>query len=248
MDTMDFEPGGYRHVPGVFQYSAGVAALPGHQILRVRFRRPVPLKEGFARIERIIAEAGRPMTSFCACELRSPAPFSEAGFKAFNETYVGTLERWEIFRDGVNPVARSNVCPELGKPAEPSFHAFCFTVRAPDADPSFVVAGGAECPEGKGGYSENTIQLGDTSLEGMREKTRFVVGEMGRRMACMGFGWADTTDVQVYTVHDFHPFIADEIAASGAAANGLTWHYHRPPVVGLDFEMDCRGLQRETVV
>jgi len=206
------------------------------------------MKEGFARIEQIIAEAGRPMTSFCACELRSPAPFAEDEFKAFNDIYVGTLERWGVFRDGTNPVARSNVCPELAKPAEPSFHAFCFTQVAPDAARTFVVAGSGDAPEGKGGYGENTIRLGDTSEVGMREKAHFVVAEMERRMASLAFSWPDTTAVQVYTVYDFHPFLADEIIRKGAGANGLTWHYNRPPVVGLDFEMDCRGLRSERIV
>ena len=71
MSTKDFAPGGYRYVPGVFQYSAGVAALPGHVIERVCFANPVPLKEGFARIAQIIGAAGRPLTSFCACAIAS---------------------------------------------------------------------------------------------------------------------------------------------------------------------------------
>ncbi len=38
--AVDFVPGGhYRFIPSVFQYSGGVAALPGHEIRRVRFRR-----------------------------------------------------------------------------------------------------------------------------------------------------------------------------------------------------------------
>lgn len=248
MDTTNFDAGGFRYVPGVFQYSAGVAALPGHEIVRVRFRKPVLLEEGFNRIEQIIADAGRPMTSFCACELRSPSQFTEEGFKAFNDLYVGTLERWGVFRDGVNPVARSNVCPELSKPAGPSFHAFCFTVATPDATPTFVVSGSGEAPEGKGTYRDNTICRGNTSEAGMREKARFVVSEMERRMTALGFGWAETTATQVYTVFDFHPIVADEMVHRGAAEHGLTWHFNRPPVVDLDFEMDCRGLSRERVV
>ena len=38
--TVDFSAGGYRFIPGVFQYSGGVAASPGHEIQRVRFRAP----------------------------------------------------------------------------------------------------------------------------------------------------------------------------------------------------------------
>jgi hypothetical protein len=75
--AVDFSASGYRFLPSVFQFSAGVVALSGHAIERVRFRRPVPLKQGFERIERMIGEAGRPLASFCACELRSPAPFTE---------------------------------------------------------------------------------------------------------------------------------------------------------------------------
>ena len=86
--TVDFASGNYRFIPGVFQYSGGAAANDGYEIQRVRFRTPVRLAEGFERIERIITEAGRPLTSFCACELRSPAPFTEQGFRAFNEIYV----------------------------------------------------------------------------------------------------------------------------------------------------------------
>src|SRR4051794_12702357 len=83
--TNVFPGGGYRYIPAVFQYSGGVAAEPGFEIVRIRFRTPVPLGEGFARAEQAIREAGRPPTAFCACELRSPAPFTEDGFRAFNE-------------------------------------------------------------------------------------------------------------------------------------------------------------------
>lgn len=246
--TVDFAAGGYRFLPAVFQYSGGVAALPGHVIERVRFRAPVPLAEGFARIERIIGAAGRPLTAFCACELRSPAPFTEQGFRAFNEVYVVTLEKWGLFDGRVNPVARSNVCPELEPPAEPSFHAFSFTVADAAATPSFVIAGSAEAREGGASYGERTVRHGEVSPDAMREKARYVLGEMERRLAALGFGWADTTVTQVYTVQDLHPFLADEIVRRGAARAGLTWHYARPPVRGLEYEMDCRGVGRERVV
>jgi hypothetical protein len=68
---------------------------------------------------------------------------------------------------------------------------------------------------------------------------------MEKRMLALGFGWADTTATQVYTVHDLHPFLADEIVLRGAARSGLTWHFNRPPVIGLEYEMDCRGVMHE---
>ena len=245
--AVDFSAGGFRFLPSVFQFSAGVAALPGHAIERVQFRGPVPLKQGFERIERMITQAGRPLTSFCACELRSPAPFTEQGFRAFNEVYVVTLQKWGLFDGKVNPVARSNVCPEIGPPPEPSFHAFSFTVAAEGA-PSFVIAGSAEAREGGASYHERTVRHGETTREAMREKARYVLGELERRLAAFGVGWADTTATQVYTVHDLHGFLADEIVRRGAARAGLTWHYARPPVQGLEYEMDCRSVGRESVV
>jgi len=248
LGAVDFSAGGYRFIPGVFQYSAGVAALPGHSIERVRFRTPVPLNQGFEQIERLITGVGRPLTSFCACELRSPGQFTEQGFREFNERYVVILEKWGLFEGQVNPVARSNVCPQIDPPAEPSFHAFSFTVSAGDQMPSFVIAGSAEAREGGASYAERIVRRGETTLDAMREKARYVLGEMERRLAALGFHWAETTATQAYTVHDLHPFLADEIVRRGAAHSGLTWHYARPPVRELEYEMDCRGTGRESIV
>jgi len=248
MAVQGFAAGSFRYIPGVFQYSAGVAALPGFEIIRVRFMAPIPLAEGFARIGQYILDAGRPLTAFCACELRSPAPLTDDGFLAFNQTYVTTLRQWGILDNGDNPVARSNVCPEIAPPATPSFHAFCFTVAAEGSAPTFTISGSGEAREGGAKYSERTVRPGDTRPEAMREKAQFVVGEMERRLGLLGFGWSDTTATQVYTVHDLYPFLADEIVRRGAASAGLTWHYNRPPVQGLEFEMDCRGIRRERAV
>jgi len=48
-----------------------------------------------------------------------------------------------------------------------------------------------------------------------------------------------------HTVRDHE---RDEIVRRGAAHSGLTWHFCRPPVRGLEFEMDCRGVRSEQVV
>jgi len=245
--TEPFAAGGYRFIPGPFQYSGGVAAAPGFRIERVRFARLVPLAQGFAAVEAHLASLGRPPTAFCACELRSPAQFSEAGFIAFNRLYVERLAQWGIFRDEVNPVARSNVCPEIDPPGTPSFYAFCYTV--PVEGGGFVAAGSGEARgETSGSYADRIVRLGDQSPEGMRDKAVYVLGEMERRMAALGFGWGDVTTTQLYSVYDIHPFFAPEIVARGAAPAGLTWHYARPPVEGLDLEIDVRGLSRELVV
>ena len=88
------------------------------------------------------------------------------------------------------------------------------------------MAGSGEAPEGKANYRDHIIRLGDTSVEGLREKARYVLGEMERRMRALGVRWADVT----------------------ATPGGLTWHLARPPVVGIDFEMDVRGVAREIII
>ncbi len=246
--TQVYAPGNYRFIPGVFQYSAGVAAEPGFRIERVRFLMPVPLAEGFRLIEQTLQVAGRPFTAFCACELRSPRPFDEIGFEAFNKEYVGTLARWGLFDGKTNPVARSNVCPEIDPPEVPGFYAFSYTVADASAASSFVVAGSGEAPEGKGNYKDHIVNRGDLSPEGLRNKARWVLGEMENRMRALGFNWSDATASQLYTVHNIYPFMAEEIGRRGAMRGGLTWHLNRPPVVELEYEMDCRGVHFERVL
>src|SRR6201985_3917428 len=107
--TRDFAAGHYRFISAVFQYSSGACAFDGFEIDRVRFDKLLPLAEGFAQAAQYIKSAGQRLTSFCACELRSPAAFTEAGFLAFHQHYVTKLGEWGIFDGTTNPVARSNV-------------------------------------------------------------------------------------------------------------------------------------------
>jgi hypothetical protein len=246
--TVEAPNGGYRFMPGVSQYSAGVAALPGFALERVRFANPVPLRQGFEKIAQVLKEAGRPLSAFAACELRSPAPFTESGFVKFNEEYIGTLKVWELMQDGGNPVARSNVCPKIDPPSEPSFHAFSYTVVAANAPTSFVVAGSGEAPEGKGNYRDHAVRLGDISPAAMLEKAKWVLAEMERRMSAFGGDWGQVTATQLYTVHDIFPFIESELGKRGIFRQGLTWHLNRPPVQDLEYEMDCRRVHMERVI
>ena len=157
--TIDIPAAGYRYIPYAFQYSGGVAALDGYQIERVEFARPLPLAAGFAWIEDYLGRLGVPLVGFCACELRSPAQFTDAGFIEFNRHYIRTLQRWGVMKDdNDNPVARSNVIPPLHKPAEPSFHAFCFARPAAGASGSFVIAGSGEAGDGPAPYPERTVR------------------------------------------------------------------------------------------
>jgi hypothetical protein len=237
---------GYRCVDGVFQYSCAVAALPGFEIVRVRFDVPVPIADGFARIEQWLRDAGRPLAAFCACELRSPEPFSEAGFRAFNASYVEPLRAWGLIDGERNPIARSNLCPAIDPPRVPSFFAFSYTRPSTQTRPTFVISGSAEAAEGGARY--DIVRAGDVSLEGLREKVRFVLGVMEERLAALGFGWRDTTATNVYTVQNFFPLFGDEFISRDCGRTGLMWFAHRPPLAGLEYEMDTRAVMHEEVV
>ena len=239
-----FADGGYSFLEGGFPYSQGVAALPGYAIERVRFVQPVPVTQGFELVASYLKKIQRPLTALCACELRSPQPFTFAGFAAFNQGYVAVLEQWGLYRDGKNAVARSNVAPEIDPPDEPCFYAFSYTVPSSDRG-SFVVSGSGEWPEG-GRFPEDIVALSDTSAAGMRAKVEFVLGKMDSRMNGLGVAWRQATVSQLYTVQDLQQQMAS--IQRHILPSSLTWHYCRPPIVGLDYEMDVRSISVERLL
>ena len=251
MNVPVFAAGNYRYIKAFFQYSAGVAAEPGYEIERARFAAPLPLADAYAAVEAHLKVLGRPTTAFAACELRAPEQFTDQGFIDFNRVYVKTLERWGIYRDGaepVNPVARTNVCPAHDKPDGPAMYAFSYTVPARNPRPTFIVSGAGEVRAKGGSYAERIVRFNDTSPAGMREKVACVIEEMERRLAPLGFSWADVTTTQAYTVQDIGPLVGEMLDARGAMRGGLVWHYAWPPVIGLEYEMDVRSTAREIIL
>ena len=247
--TQIFAAGGYRFIPAVFQYSGGVAAEPGFGIERVTFRKPVPLAQGFERVAHDHQGRGRPLTAFCACELRSPAPFTDDGFRAFNEVYVddagqlGHLRRRQQDQSG-----RAQQRLPGARTSRPS----------PRSTPSaFTVAASANGADLRGRRQRRGArrrrQLSrahrpprrDQRPTAMREKARLRAGRDGAAACgCSGFGWArHHRRPRSIPCTICYPFLADEIVRRGAARHGLTWHFCRPPVRGLEYEMDCRGVR-----
>jgi hypothetical protein len=247
-----FPAGGYAFLEGGYPYSQGVIAQPGFALHRVRFERPVPVSAGFDAIAAHLRSIGRPLTAFAACELRSPEPFSLDGFRGFNAGYREVLERWQLVREGLNPVARSNLAPRFDPPAEPCFHAFTYTVPddAPGTAPQaadYVVAGSGEWPEDLP-FPEGIVARGDVSPQGIARKAAYVLETMRARVEGLGGDIARATGVNVYTVHDFHPLIEAEFAGRGLLGHGLTLYPCRPPILELEFEMDLRSLRTERVI
>jgi hypothetical protein len=225
-----------------------VASEPGFRLEQARFKSPVPIQNAFAIVERHLTQIGRPFTSFAHCELRSPGQFDDNGFIEFNKRYVGTLQKWGIYQaqnagtKAINPVARTNVCSEFFGPQEISMLAFTYTVPcATDSNANFVVSGGGDARPGSEPYKDRIIAYGDHSQSGLQLKVEFVIQEMEKRLKSLGFTWNDVACTQAYSVHNIGGLVESLLASRGFMRNGLSWHFARPPVMGLDFEMDLRG-------
>lgn len=246
---MDHPRGGYRFLTGIAPYSCGVASLPDHEIVHVTLRRPMPYVFGFDRIERFLSEVSRPRHALCGVELRLPGPLSFDGFAAFNARYQQLLDDLGLLIDGCNPVARTNVAPAVDPPAEPALYGFSYTAPCTDADGlrTFVVAGAGDLMDQANLSAAAVVRPDEVSDDAMREKAGTVMRVMHSRMEGLGVGWGHVTTVDVYTERAVEPLLRDLILEpiGEAAAHGVHWHYSRPPIADLAFEMDVRGVARE---
>src|SRR5260370_28993535 len=140
--------GNYSFVKGIAPYSGGAIASRGFAIEHARLQPALQLHAGFAAVDKHLKSLGRPRQALCAMELRSPRPFTFQGFADFNAGYVDILKSWDILQNGLTPVARTNVAPEVDPPTEPLLYGFSYTVPSDRTPITFVVAGAGELPEG----------------------------------------------------------------------------------------------------
>ena len=243
------ENGGYDFLEGIEPYSSGVVAREGFEVVHVTLDKLMPWRAGFARVEEYLKDAGLGRGALCGVELRSPKAFSMEGFSEFNKGYRKLLEDWGLMVEGQNPVARTNVAPFDHAPDEVSLFAFSHTVPNVEIGrPTFVVAGGGEV---RGSLcAENIVRLGKTDAVAMTEKAACVMDIMENRLMGLGVGWNQVTATDVYTVHPLRDIVEGVLLPriGTAALKGMTWHYSRPPIVDIEFEMDLRGVAREMVI
>ena len=247
MPLTEHPTGGYRFLPGITPYSCGVVAAPGHEIVAVTLRQPMPYADGLSCVAKFLHAQGRPKAALCGVRLRCPRPYSFEGFAEFNTAYTAILDEWKVFVDGVNPLARTNVAPAVGPPDEPVLYGFSYTQTCEiEAVPTFVVAGAGELPEGVLSRHQ-IVSVGDDSALGLSSKAQYVLSLMDNRLAGLGVEWSAVTAVNVYTVHDLSAVLPEIILAriGSAAMHGVRWHYTRPPVEEIEFEMDVRGTRTE---
>jgi len=247
MSLMDHPEGDYRFLPGIAPYSCGAVSVPGFEIVHAVFQQPLPYRTGFEWIAEHLASAGRPKAALCGIELRSPAPFSFPGFAAFNAEYAAILKAWSLFVNGINPVARTNVAPVVNPPSEPALYGFSYTRPCVKAQsPTFVVAGAGELPEGLLA-AESIVARGDTSPHGIATKAAFVMDLMERRLRGLGADWPLVNAIDVYTVHSLDTVLPELVLnrVGPASVHGVRWHYSRPPITEIEYEMDLRGTRTE---
>ncbi len=239
--------GGYRFLPGIEPYSSGVIAEPGCEIIHVTLAHPLAWHNGLVSIRQHLEQLGRDRHALCGVELRCPEPFSMEGFIAFNQQYRSLLEDWGMLVDDANPIARTNVAPVADAPSESVVYGFSYTVPSDIQRPTFVVAGGGEL---RGSLdAKNIVRAGETSEEAIMEKAHCVVEIMIERLA--GLGNNDLLSrINVYTAHSLKRALAEVIIPGlpAAARLGVCWHYSRPPIRDIEFEMDMRGVVRDLVI
>jgi len=252
MQLIDNTRGNYRFLKGIAPYSAGVEPMPGFEIVHAVFRQPPPIAEGFDRVSQHLAARDLPRQHLCALELRIPQPLSFSGFRAFNEEYLRVLDDWDLPVGSNNPVARTNVSPEHAPPREPALYAFSYTAPCDEgsAGGTFIVAGAGDLKDQADLTPGAIVRPGELSTDAMREKATVVLQVMTDRLAGLRRSWKDVTAVDVYTVHPMRDLLQSLLLnrIGDASIHGIRWHFTRPPIEGLEFEMDVRGVHSERIL
>ena len=244
--VIDSPKGNFHFLKGSGPYSSGAVAFDGYEVVHAIFN-PLPsLWKAFDLVEAHLKSLDRPRNALCGMELRIPKALSIEAFNEFNQPYIDRLKSWDTHVDGLNPVARTNVAIEVNPVRKPSVYGFSYTVPSDFKGRTFVIAGAGELRSSTLAGSE-IVSRGDTSPEGVRAKAKQVLSIMAKRLEGMGLSWSDATQSNIYTVHDIHAIMESTIMPSlqEAGRHGVRWHFARPPVLEIEYEMDMRGVRKE---
>ena len=242
--------GNFHFTKGSPFYASAVVADPGFQIVRAILEKPVPLNAGFDAIQRELQSCGRPLQALCGMELRTQDPYANRPlFMDFNGKYVERLKSLDLLVDGLVPITRANLAVHDHSVSEQSVYAFLYTVPSKTNRLTFGTSAIADLKRHADGSVEN-IAAGDVSPAGLREKVSFVIHSVDEKLQEIGASWDLATQIRIYTVHAIGTLIPEVIVplAGSGAHHGITWHYVYPPIVGLELEIDVRGVLRESVI
>jgi hypothetical protein len=176
-----------------------------------------------------------------------PKVLSRESFDQFNRAYLAQLKSWNLEVSGANPVARTNMVPVIGPMAEPMIAGFFHTAPMA-ATPNWLLSGVPEFTDLKGQIA--VAAPGDTSTAGLRIKAEAIFNVIAERLRELEASWGQATAVNIYTIYDLHALLEDLILPTigDAAYAGLTTHHGRPPITGLDLEIDAWASTRQEIV
>lgn len=237
----------YSYIPAITAYSGGVRSADESEIVHATLKTPVPWAKGFDAISDLLASFELERSALCGVELRCEKPHSFDGFDVFNNAYENKLAQWGLIVEEENPIARTNVAPAHLGPNQTEMHAFSFVRPSKCTEPSFVVAGAGDLIDQSLLVPESIVRVGEKSKAAWIARISQVMDEMEIRMKTLGVSWDDASTVDVYCAADWMPYVEESMLArmGQSGLRGLHWYYSRPPIEGLTFEMDLRGVAQE---
>lgn len=241
------ERGNFKFLRGGVPFSGAVVADEGYGITHVTFLNPIPVADSVDFIAAHLQQQGRPVHALCSMELRSPRRLSMTDFAEFNnKTYLPALQKYNLLVDGVSPITRSNVAVEINPPTTQVVYAFAHTTPTETRGtiPDFVLSGAADS------NSSGIVRAGETSDNAMREKAIYVMGELKERLDVLNLKWDDCSAINLYTAENIFSFLREVLLEplGRAQMEGVRWYLTRPPIEGMEFEVDARRTLREIVI
>lgn len=242
---LDNEAGGYRVLPAGQVFCGGVIPNPAHEIVHALLAPWLPLSDAWGFVEAHLKSVARPVQALCGMELRIPQQLTLDGFRAFNAPYVEELRKRNLVLGNYSAVCRTNVAPARDVPKAPSLHAFSYCVPSAHTGTTFCVSGTADIDvRGK------IVADGDVSPAGMRTRLQHCVDVITERLAMLELDWSAVTHIDLCVVQDI-PGLMESVVVpglQGAAARGVRVHVARPPIIGAEVELECRGVRQELVL
>ncbi len=242
---LENEAGGYRVLPAGSVFCGGVVPHEGREIVHALVAPWVPLREAWTLVQAHLSAQKLPMQALCGMELRMPEQLNWQGFREFNAPYVEQLRKHRLILGNYSAVCRTNVVPAANKPKEAVLHAFSYCAPAAGSTSTFCLSGVADL-DARG----QIVAEGDVSTAGMRQRMEHCVESLSERLAQLDLDWPMATHIDLCVARDIGDLMAEMLvpALGSAAHRGVRVHLARPPIVGSEVELECRGAARELVV
>ena len=91
------------------------------------------------------------------------------------------------------------------------------------------------------------VRPNEKSSDALREKVNVVINVMEERLYGLKANWMEVSSISIYSKIPLQGLLVENILKpiGEAALHGVNWYYSTPPIQGLDYEMDMRGVRKE---